>query len=329
MPRNTAVFNPTFKGENVIRADDITKDPRYGKNAPHSGMPAGHLPVVSYLAVPVISSTGTVIGGLFFGHSLPGKFNADHEALVINLAAQTAVALDNSKLFEEIKALNEKKDEFIALASHELKSPITTVKGYLQLLQKKENDSVSKLFLERSLYQINKLNSLISDLFDVSRIEAGKLELLYEEFDLKLQITEIIETFRYSNPTHTILFNCDKEKCLVVADKQKTEQVIINLLSNAIKYSPDADKVYVEVLHAVKAVTVKIRDEGIGMHEEQQNKIFNRFYRVEGEPNVTGLGLGLYLSKEIIERHHGNIFVVSSKGKGSEFIITIPNPGTL
>jgi len=180
MPRNTAVFNPTFSGEGTVRVDDITKDPRYGKNHPHYGMPKGHLPVVSYLAVPVISKSGVVIGGLFYGHPEPGRFSVHHESLVESVATQAAIALENARLYEEIKKLNARKDDFIGLASHELKTPVTSLSGYLQIINRRlPSDDVNKPFIEKALAQINKLSGLISDLLDVSKIETGQLPLSF------------------------------------------------------------------------------------------------------------------------------------------------------
>jgi len=328
MPRNTAVFNATFSGQGIVRVDDITKDPRYGHNAPYHGMPKGHLPVVSYLAVPVISSSGTVLGGLFFGHPEPGVFTMEHEAIVDSIASQAAVALDNAKLFEEVKALSAKKDEFIALASHELKTPLTTIKGYLQILERNERDEKDKLFISKIRNQVDKLNTLISDLFDVSRIEAGKLQLFRESFDMQELITDIIETFSYTNKTHRIVLQDNGKPLPVEADKQRIEQAIINLLTNAIKYSPDADVVLVSIEASAAIITVKVKDEGIGLNTEHQQKIFARFYRAEGTANISGLGLGLYLTKEIIDRHHGKIGVESEPGKGSTFFFTLPLTST-
>jgi PAS domain S-box-containing protein len=325
LPANAAVFDSIFSADHVVRIDDIRKDQRYGHNAPHYGMVKGHLPVVSYLAVPVISSTGTVIGGLFFGHQQPGVFTIDHEALVSSIASQAAVALDNSKLFEEVKALSAKKDEFIALASHELKTPLTTIKGYLQVLDRAERDQASKLFISKMLKQVDKLNALISDLLDVSKVEAGKLKLDLELFDLRALVEEVTETLNYTNKTHQIIFQGEGEAVWIKADKQRMEQVMVNLLTNAIKYSPNANQVQINLKQAGEEVTITIKDQGMGLTEDQQKQIFNRFYRAEGNANIPGLGLGLYLTKEIIDRHHGKIGVYSVPEKGSEFYFSLPS----
>ena len=320
----TGLFNETFSGKSVVRIDDITRDTRYGKNAPHKDIPVEDLPVVSYLALPVIGADGNVLGVLFLGHPDPGVFTSAHEDLVTNIANQVSVALENSRLFTEVKNLSAKKDEFIALASHELKTPITTIKGYLQILQKNENDKIARLFLDKSLRQVNKLTSLISDLFDASKIEAGKLNLNYEVFDLSKLVLDITETFHYSAGTHKIILDDVERPFLVEADKQRIEQVIINLFTNAIKYSPNADKVFVSLSTAGNSVQLTVKDEGIGLTSDQQKQIFTRFFRVDGNSNISGLGLGLYLSKEIVDRHNGILSVKSEPAKGSKFSFTIP-----
>lgn len=324
MPRHTDVFRPTFTGEGPIRVDDITKDPRYGNNAPHSGMPHGHLPVVSYLAVPVISKSGLIIGGLLFGHRESGIFTAEHEEMVVNIAAQAAISLDNSKLFEQVKSLSDKKDEFIALASHELKTPLTTIKGYLQVLEKKEKDQMTTLFIDKALNQVNKLNTLIEDLLNMSRIEAGKLDFNLEEFDIREMLLEIIETFGYSYDSHEIKFDLGEGPAKVHGDRQRIEQAIINLVTNAIKYSPEADKIYIRLKVEKDRVRIKVRDEGIGLSEEQRSQLFTRFYRAENTKGISGLGIGLYLTKQIIDRHNGEIGVTSKLGEGSEFNFYLP-----
>ena len=327
MPRNTAIFNPTFSGEAIVRSADITKDPRYGHNRPHHGMPVGHLPVVSYLAVPVMSKSGSVIGGLLYGHPEAGKFTAEHEKLVEGIANQASVALENARLYEEVQTLNAKKDEFIGLASHELKTPITSLSGFLQIISKRmpEND-INKPFVQRALNQTSKLSALIGDLLDVTKIEAGQLPFTYTPFDLTALVREIIEQMQYSTKSHHIAFYSEITSLIITADKQRLEQVIINLLSNAIKYSPGANLVNVFVAANNGQAIVRVQDFGMGIAPEQQARIFSRFYRVGGvDDHISGLGIGLYISKEIISRHNGQLTVESEIGKGSVFTIVIPS----
>jgi signal transduction histidine kinase len=249
----------------------------------------------------------------------------EHEDMVVSIASQAAVALDNSILFEEIKALSAKKDEFIALASHELKTPLTTIKGYLQIIDRTEKGNVANLFVGKAMNQVEKLDALINDLLNVSKIEAGKLQFQMEDFDIRATLLDIVETFQYSNTTHKLICNIPDESMFVYADEQRIEQAITNIITNAIKYSPNAETVYISLEKTDSGVTVSVRDEGIGMTEQQKRQVFSRFFRAEGMQSISGLGLGLYLSKEIIERHNGVIGVNSTFGVGSEFYFTIPD----
>lgn len=325
MPRNTAVFHPTFSGHGVVRIDDITKDERYGKNAPHFGMPEGHLPVVSYLAVPVFSRSGAVLGGLFFGHPEPGKFTKEHENIVVSIAAQAAIGIDNAKLYEEVKALNDKKDEFIGLASHELKTPLTSISGYLQIISRLKSDTASQKFIDKTIHQVKKLTSLVSDLLDVSKIEAGKLQLGIEQFDIKPVVEGAIELIRHSNNNYNISLQTSIDSLIISGDPHRIEQVLINLLTNAIKYSPGKDKVEMFLNTKGNKVMIGVKDYGVGIAADNLKQIFSRFYRVEGaNPNISGLGIGLYLSHEIVSRHKGKLWVDSELGKGSTFWLSLP-----
>jgi PAS domain S-box-containing protein len=328
MPRNTAVFHPTFTGQGVIRSDNITQDPRYGKNDPYYGMPPGHLPVVSYLAVPVISKNGFVIGGLFYGHPEEGVFSTEHENLVSAIASQAAIALDNAKLYQDIKVLNAKKDEFIGLASHELKTPVTSINGYLQIIERSlEHDHRNRSFVAKTRQQVTKLSNLIADLLDVSKIITGKLPFEYADFDLLELMHDSLDIFRQTYTTHRITFvnNTATEHLMVNADPQRLEQVLINLVSNAVKYSPGAEEVVVTVAVTPAGIRVSVQDYGIGIEQEQYSRIFSRFYRVENlAAHMSGLGIGLYICDEIISRHKGKIWVDSEFGKGSTFHFEIP-----
>lgn len=326
MPLHSHIFHKTFTGQGICRSNDITKDPLYGKTPPHYGLPKGHLPVVSYLAIPVISKTGNVVGGLFYGHPEEGKFTREHEQLVSSVISQAIVALDNAHLYEEIKRLNAKKDEFIGMASHELKTPVTSLKGFLQIFARNlPEDDRNKTYIDKAVIQINKLSGLISDLLDVSKIETGKLPLSFSQFDLKQLLIETVELMQYSSKSHQINFQSDENEVIVSADRQRIEQVAINLISNATKYSPQANAVNITLCKENNRAVVEVQDFGIGIKEDQQSRIFSRFYRVdELASHISGLGIGLYLSHEIITRHKGSLSVKSDPGKGSTFIFDLP-----
>ena len=313
---NTGIIEEVFSTGNIMLVADTYNDEKFAADTT--------APFRSFLGVPVIDLSGNITGGLFFGHLLPGTFKPAHLEMLSSIASQAAVALDNAKLFEEVNKLSAKKDEFIALASHELKTPLTTIKGYLQILSKYGLKSPEKQFVEKSLTQVDRLYLLIEELLDVSKIEAGKLQLHPEQFNLLQLIKEVADNMGHIEPSHSILLDNNGCEPFITADKQRIEQVLINLLSNAIKYSPKADKVYVTLRSSAGTVTVGIRDEGIGIAATDKSKLFNRFFRAESIKNISGLGLGLYLTNEIIQRHGGDIEVNSEPGKGSEFTFTLP-----
>jgi len=321
MPRNTAVFKNTFNGTAIVRSDDITSDPRYGHNTPHHGMPEGHFPVVSYLAVPVISRNGSVLGGLFFGHPKPARFTSEHEDLVSAIAGQAAIALDNAKLYAEINALNGKKDKFIGFASHELKTPVTTIKGYLDIARMGKiptGDILSKI--EK---QVARLQGIINDLLDISKIQAGKMDLDYEKTGLSEIIKESIESVDVHQ--HILETEVPPDDITVIADRQKLVQVIVNLLSNAVKYSEPLTVISIICRITGDQVEIIVSDQGIGIPAEDLPNIFNQFYRASPEKiKAKGMGLGLFISKEIMEAHSGNIWAESTPGKGSAFHIVFP-----
>jgi PAS domain S-box len=299
------LFQSALSGTQIVRSTDITQDEQH-------------------MSVPVISSDGTVLGRLFFGSPVTGTFEAWHKDVATNIAAQAAVALDNSKLFEEVNRLNAKKDEFIALASHELRTPLTTINGYLQIVKKKLDDPKKITFIDKTLNQVTKLTKLVAEMLDISRIETGKLDFAMEPFDLRESVKDVVDTFRYAEASHTITFAEQGNPVPVMADRMRIEQVITNLLGNAIKYSPQSNRVEVLLEYEDDSVRVNIKDQGIGITEEQQKQLFTRFYRAEGTDKIPGLGIGLYLSKEIIERHGGTVGVESVFGKGSMFYFTLP-----
>ena len=178
MPRNTEVFEPTFKGIAVVRSGDITKDPRYGHNPPHHGMPRGHLPVRSYLAVPVKGRSGTVIGGLFFGHSEPDRFTEVHERLAVGISSWASVALENARMYAAAQEASRLKDDFLASLSHELRTPLNAILGYARMLRTgilgPERHDKGIETIERNA---TSLTQMVEDVLDISRIVSGKIRL--------------------------------------------------------------------------------------------------------------------------------------------------------
>lgn len=224
--------------------------------------------------------------------------------------------------------LERRKDEFISMASHELKTPVTSLKGFTSLFQRrmaKQGDAQLAHYLERMDAQLNKLTKLISDLLDVSKMQTGKLSYAEEPFDLSSLVQETVENVQATTSTHRLFVEAPAA-IQVTGDRDRIGQVLVNLLNNAIKYSPDANRVLVGVTANEQEATVSVQDFGIGIAEVHHNKIFERFYQVADpdERTHSGLGIGLYLSCEIITRHGGKMWVESSKGQGSTFYFTLP-----
>lgn len=312
-----------FTGEDSVKFENVCEVP-YILSLFHTSEGSKVPQIKHCLALPIRSADKLLIGAMFFGYAQSEAFTAADEDTIRSIISLVGVTLDNARLFEEVNALNQRKNEFIALASHELKTPLTTTKGYLQILERSQIDQVGRRFLTKALKQLERINVLVAELLDISKIEAGKLSLHLETFDFSEMVLDVVETFHFSSQTHTIFVNNIHGDYTVKADRQRMEQVIINLITNAIKYSPDANRIHVSLESSPSEVTAQVIDEGMGMSRDQQQKVFTRFYQVEGTSKMAGLGLGLYLSKEIVQRHGGHIGLNSDLGKGSTFYFSIP-----
>jgi len=234
------------------------------------------------------------------------------------------------KLLEEIefrKQAEHKKDEFISIASHELKTPLTSVKGYIQLLQRslnRDDKTMAQNHLEKASIQLEKLNELIVDLLDISKIESGKMKFNMKSFCADNMVNNAIEMLQQSNPDFKIT-KLGKTNDMIFGDEMRLEQVVINFITNAIKYAPGTNQVNVTINIKDEKLYLAVKDFGIGISKEQQHKIFDKFYRVEENSNrFNGLGIGLYICSEIINRHGGTIGVNSVPDEGSEFYFIVP-----
>lgn len=228
----------------------------------------------------------------------------------------------------ERKLLEQRKDEFLSIASHELNTPIATIKAYAQILGQYHicnKDQSFASYLSKLEFQIDRLIELVNQLLDASKAQCGKLKLIKEKFNLTDLIKEIAEDLQQTAKGYHITVEGSIKK-YIIADKHRIGQVLINLISNAIKYSPKSDKVIIKLASGSKNVKVSVKDFGIGIKKRNLDKIFERFYQVENRIRVSqgGLGLGLYISKQIIKEHNGEIWAESEKGKGSTFIFKLP-----
>ena len=224
------------------------------------------------------------------------------------------------------KMKEQQKDEFIGIASHEMKTPLTMVKAYLQLMELTLDDQNSNAYLyaKKANQSVERLNDLIAELLDASKIQNGKLNYNITNFCFDEIIEHAIENFSHTSPTHAIV-KTGMVRRQVAGDKERLQQVVTNLLSNAIKYSPGKTTVFIDTKMVGVNVNVSVKDNGIGIGSRHLSKIFERYYRVEDHAiRFQGLGIGLYISAQIIERHNGKIWATSEEGKGSTFSFSVP-----
>lgn len=343
-PRNTAVFAPTFRGEGPVRIADVRKDARYGRSAPHHGMPPGHLPVCSYLAVPVISRSADVLGGLFFGHPEPAVFTERSERTAMAIAAHAAIAIDNARLFEEtqveiahrknaelkLQEANRRKDEFLAMLAHELRNPLAPIRNGVQILRLASGDEAvirsTSNMMER---QVEHMVRLVEDLLDVSRISRGAISVRKDHVDLVRVVRDAIDAGQAwcEAKGHALSVELPEHAIHVDGDAVRLAQIVGNLLNNACKYTESGGHIRIAVEQSESAVLVRVRDNGVGLAPDHIARIFDMFMQVDTsfERSVGGLGLGLTLAKSFVEMHGGAIEARSAGiGSGSEFIVRLP-----
>jgi signal transduction histidine kinase/DNA-binding response OmpR family regulator len=350
-PRATPLFARTFHGEGIVRCDDATADPRYGQWGPHFGQPPGHLPVRSYLAAPVISRSGEVIGALLFGHPEPGVFDERCERIIQGVAGQAAVALDNARMYDaarraaeerrqlleseraarsEAERLSAAKDEFLATLSHELRNPLNAILGWSQVLARKE---VQPDELKKGLDAVHRnaraQAQLIEDLLDMSRITSGKLRLDVQTVLPISFIEAAIDAVRPAAQAKGIRLETviDPLAGPVSGDPNRLQQVVWNLLSNAIKFTSKGGKVQILLERVNSHVEISVADNGQGIDPGFLPQMFERFR--QADPSITrrhgGLGLGLAIVKRLVELHGGTVHAASpGPGLGATFTVCLP-----
>jgi signal transduction histidine kinase len=338
MPRNTDIFGPTFSGERTVRFDDVTRAPEYGRNPPYYGMPEGHLPVRSYLAVPVVSRGGEVLGGLFFGHAQPGVFTEREEKLVTSLAAQAAIAIDNARLFERSHKLyaqaqeaNRLKDEFLATLSHELRTPLNAIVGWVHLLRAgRLGADTTAHALEVIARNAEAQSQLIADMLDVSRIVSGRLRLDVSAVDLVHVVSAALDTVRPAADAKGVRLESvleAGEAVTVAGDPGRLQQVVWNLLSNAIKFTGEGGTVSVHLELTAADARLTVTDSGVGIRPDFLPHVFELFRQADSSSTRAhgGLGLGLAIVRHLVELHGGTVQAWSAgTGQGARFTVELP-----
>lgn len=288
---------------------------------------ARQLQLCAMIIAPIIIKNKTVGVIQFINAESQRRYHNDDLIIAQELAYRAGMAIENARLFQNAQKAIELRDEFISIASHELKTPITSLKVYNQVLLNKAIQDQAKFYadnLSKMILQTDKLTRLISQLLDISRLQVGKLALQIEQFDLSELIHEIVDTIQPST-THQINYQ-HKSGIIIEGDRDRIGQVITNLINNATKYSPQADKVDLYFKQHPDYYILSVEDYGIGISEENRIKIFERFFQVhENQKNTyPGMGIGLYISNEIATRHGGKIGVKSQLNKGSIFSLYLP-----
>lgn len=302
-------------------------------------MTSYHAPAMqlaSLLVLP-LRTRREILGALVIAANTSDRAMTDENLpLAEMLAERASLAIDNAKLYTEqvearrkVEDLSRLKDEFLSIASHELRTPVTSIKGYTQLAKTliKENDlATSEEYLDIALDQIDRMSRLILELLDVSRIETGRLEIRREPIEWIAFVRDVVERHHTAIADRSFHVSVPDEAMIVSGDHDRLQQVLGNLLENAVKYSPEGSEIFVGVERRNSDVVTSVCDRGIGIPTDELSMVFERFHRGRqvSSANYGGLGLGLYITRQIVERHGGSIWVESKEGAGTTFYFSLP-----
>jgi PAS domain S-box-containing protein len=342
MPRITELFASTFRGQGVVRCDDMIQDPGYVRNSPHDGLPQSHLPLRSYLAAPVVARSGELLGGLFFGHCATGKFTETHETVVAGIAAQAAVAVDNARLFEqaqwvqkelkrsneELRRANSDLEVFAYSASHDLHEPLRTISISAQIIERSWGQRLQgedAIFLGNILAASDRMHALLDDLLTYTK--ATK----YEEgaapsVDAGRVLQDVLKSLRglIEEAGATVTAG---DLPVVAMHESRLAQLLQNLISNAIKYrSREVPRVHIAADQRDGWCTFSVVDNGIGIEPQFAEQIFGLFKRLHGRDEYPGSGIGLAICQRVVEQYGGRIWLEqSAPGRGSTFCFALPS----
>ncbi len=330
MPRATPVFGPTFRGEGSVRSGNIQGDPRFGQWAPYHGMPPGHLPVRTYLAVPVIDRAGVVLGGLFLGHSEEHVFDDRATRIVEGIAVQAAIAFDNAELFERTRDALRTQEDFVSLTSHELRNPLTSVLGLAAQLERLgKRGLLDEQVAEKasSIYsEANRMRNSLALFVDMAGLDTGRFLTDRANVDLGVLVAREVAAAERRHPEATFTLRLPDSPVVVQTDPNRVQTILANLIGNAVKYGGSPPEVALSIDQGGTTARVLVRDNGAGVAAEDRDHVFERYYRGAREQTESrpGLGLGLYLSKRIAEHLEARLFFDSAPEGGTEFVLELP-----
>jgi signal transduction histidine kinase len=341
---NALRANPPRLGDGVVGKAALSRQPVEVPNileerayAPRMRQMLERYGFRASLAVPLLRED-RIIGGLVVRRKSTGKFRPEVIELLKTFATQSVLAIQNARLFREIEeksqqiqAANRHKSEFLANMSHELRTPLNAIIGFSEVLQEKlfgELNEKQAEYTDDILSSGRHLLSLINEILDLSKVEAGRMELELATFDLPLAIDNARTFVRERATKHAITLDVDVDERLgdFVGDERKIKQILLNLLSNAVKFTPQGGRIGINARQANGSVEISVTDTGIGIAPDDQPRIFEEFRQVgsDNAKKVEGTGLGLTLAKKFVELHGGKIWVTSETGKGSTFTFNLP-----
>ena len=357
LPDTMPLFAPMLADQKAVRSDDVQTHPVFRSMIAQWTMPPGYPPVRSFLAVPVVSRAGPVLGALLFGHPEPRVFTVRSERLIVGIAAQAAVAIDNARLFEaaqraaterawllesekmaraEAERMSAIKDDFLATVSHELRSPLSAILGWSHVLRKQVVGTSQESELRKGLDTIERnargQAQLIEDLLDMSRITSGKVRLDMQPVEPAKFVEAAVETIRPSAVAKGIRLEVDLDPNAgtIEGDPNRLQQVIGNLLSNAVKFTAnegEGGSIRVRLTRSDSDIAISVIDTGIGIKPDFLPQMFERFRQADSSTTrrYGGLGLGLAIVRHLAELHGGRVEARSEgEGRGSTFIVHLP-----
>ena len=341
LPRSVEQYQRTFQDERIVRATDVEADPRFGKALPFFGVPEEHLPVRSYLAAPVISQSGEVLGAMFFSHRSPGRFIDCHEAIVAGIAAQAAIAIDNARLFEraqhiqqdlrrsneELQRLNKDMETFAYSASHDLGEPLRNITMSAQLLKRDHGAQIQESavqLLDGVIDGAMRMESLVKDLLAYSRA-TRPLESVPARLDARAVLTEVLFILKARIEESAAVITVDQLPS-VAMHRSHLSLLFQNLIGNAIKYrGKGAPRIHVSAVQQNGSSVFSVTDNGIGIQAKYRTLVFGLFKRLHSRDKYPGSGVGLAICQRLIEQYGGSIWVDPAPDGGSIFSFSIPN----